>query len=992
MVPAPQSRILSFAWSLLLLLVPVRAWAVTIELLAGPIDNGQITVAAVLRADGANVGGMQNDLVFDRRAINLPSASRCRIHPAIGTARDNCDEDPAHITEPCKTLTRHVGSCGVSPSIPGCEGESATMSRFRAIVVATAVPNNNAIPDGSVLYTCDFDVVDAGRLPVTIRNGNVVVSSPFGVRLDAIGLPATAPGSAVPSSPVPTRTIRPAGAATATRTPTRMATPPITQGVRVHVGTGVIDEWGHAVVEVTLLGDGVGGVQNDILFDTNAIDLASATRCTINPAIGTTQENCDEDVADIVEPCKTLSRNLVSCGAAPFAPGCDGQPANISRFRAIIAATAVPNNVAIPSGSILYRCVFDVVDRRLLPATLSNRHIVAADPFGQYLAVDGQTGAVVDDPAIPTLPPRPPTATRIPTATHTPLPVPAGGRCSSTGDCQPGLFCNERDGFICCNELECPANRTCRNPSNPGFCTLLPTPTPTRWVNGGRCSENSPEVCSSGNCVHQTCCELPFCVNDDRCDITGFAGRCVPPLPEGALCGKNFDCLGSLQCLNLDGTGARCTLRPVTPTAMPTLAPTATPVASVSVRTVLPTPVSSVRNELQSSCLLVGGYESAHLQFVNDRVVRNLSFLGCDVFSCGVFDIMLSSNGALAFVGVADRSDRIVVVDVSRAEAIGEITFGEDTFVAGMVPSPDGRRLYVALHETGEVAIVDVASRTATTRIRVGSLAGSLALSRDGARLYVGIDSEARIAVVAPNERRVVGGFEIPNASPVSGHAWEEYFDLALTPNGRQLLITLVGYGETSGAWLLNATTGAPVHSWESGGTYAGMRISPDGQRAYHGGGIPWDEEGLLSTISLTTGRTLLELPLGGFPLELGLSRDGALLFALQECWGCDSAAIEIVDTRSNVSRGFVSVGPSRSALAVAPFPCLGRPSSDAPHGEGVGSSGGSGCAVEPVDSSMSNTAWPLALAMVLGWRMRRRRRSCRTGQTVPPSVMMNAT
>lgn len=167
---------------------------------------------------------------------------------------------------------------------------------------------------------------------------------------------------------------------------------------------------------------------------------------------------------------------------------------------------------------------------------------------------------------------------------HTPTPVLPGGRCNATADCQPGFFCNERDGFICCNELECPANQTCRDPSNPGFCTLLPTPTPTRLPDGSRCSENAPEICSSGNCVHQTCCQQPFCVNDDRCDITGFAGRCVPPLPEGSACAKNSDCEGSMQCLNLDGTGFRCRVRPVTPTAVPTEVPTATPAATVNAR------------------------------------------------------------------------------------------------------------------------------------------------------------------------------------------------------------------------------------------------------------------------------------------------------------------------------------------------------------------------------------------------------------------------
>lgn len=164
---------------------------------------------------------------------------------------------------------------------------------------------------------------------------------------------------------------------------------------------------------------------------------------------------------------------------------------------------------------------------------------------------------------------------------RTPTPIGPGGRCGETADCQPGFFCNEKDGFICCNELECPANQTCRDPSNPGFCTLLPTPTPTRLPNGSRCSANNPEVCSSGNCINSTCCEQAGCSGTDRCDVFGFEGQCVPPLPEGAPCNKNSDCEGELQCRDLDGNGLQCVVPPITPTRPPTPIPTSTPAATV---------------------------------------------------------------------------------------------------------------------------------------------------------------------------------------------------------------------------------------------------------------------------------------------------------------------------------------------------------------------------------------------------------------------------
>src|SRR5690606_7329343 len=92
-----------------------------------------------------------------------------------------CEEDP--VVGPCKTLSRNLASCGATPTPPGCEGQPANISRFRGIIAATAVPNNNETPDGSVLYTCDFTVV--GEVPAELVNSNVVASDPTGTRLES---------------------------------------------------------------------------------------------------------------------------------------------------------------------------------------------------------------------------------------------------------------------------------------------------------------------------------------------------------------------------------------------------------------------------------------------------------------------------------------------------------------------------------------------------------------------------------------------------------------------------------------------------------------------------------------------------------------------------------------------------------------------------------------------------------------------------------------
>jgi len=145
-------------------------------------ENTALVEVALFNA-GARVGGMQNDLLFDNTVMRLPAASSCRIEPAIGDRVADCEGDPELIVSPCKTLNRSLVTCGGTPQPSGCPaGSGSNISRFRAIIAATAVPNSIPIPN-TVLYACDFEVLDRSRLPQVIDNRNLVVAGPSGVLL-----------------------------------------------------------------------------------------------------------------------------------------------------------------------------------------------------------------------------------------------------------------------------------------------------------------------------------------------------------------------------------------------------------------------------------------------------------------------------------------------------------------------------------------------------------------------------------------------------------------------------------------------------------------------------------------------------------------------------------------------------------------------------------------------------------------------------------------
>lgn len=855
----PTLRRCSVLLLLCFLVAPASAVHLALDSVASDTAE-RIDVAMRLQSEGATVGGVQSDILFDHRALRLPNAQACRITPALGTGMPACNG--TNIVGPCKSLITNLVDCGATPQAPGCDGVAPSISRLRWILAATAVPNNNEIPDGSTLFTCTFEIVDAAALPALLLNQTMVGSNPFGVRLPTTagnGAVLAYPGQNIPPtwtpppspSPIststarPTSTPRPSSTPVPTRTATATFSPSATQSPRLPQGDGAtcsaanectlgycvdrtccavdsctadhscavsetrgtcaprrslndscqqhrdcaslhcqpvghlgicseppapsdelnepppflgprltnrispITEQGTVVVEFQLAAADidVGGLQVDLTYDVDVLRLPNAAACKIHPAIGDRVANCEADGPDLVEPCKTLSRNLTKCGDNPLAPGCEGQPATWHRFRGIIAATAVPNNNAIPSGPVL-TCTFEMIDPTRLPYSVVVANAVASTPYGTKLefvadgllitgfpeptelalgspckgdaqctsghcttgvcceqatcaaglrcdrshnaggctapllagaclkgsdcatahctlTADGNDGTCrtqlgSDGEDEPT-----PFSQQTPTASpqSTPVPQPAAypcvdslqctsgncvdgmccstafcppnqycniagsiGRCAprqalavgcnqdndcqsnncdlnnpmrpigvagicgslrtptpSSGNppcsadehCQPGFFCNEHEGFLCCDAKQCPLGQTCRDPRNPGFCTNLPTPTPTRVPNPAACSSSDPSICASGFCVNSTCCSTASCPTNERCDILGYAGNCAPALHEGWPCAKHLDCEGILQCRDIDGSGfLQCVVPFRSPTSIPPLAPT----------------------------------------------------------------------------------------------------------------------------------------------------------------------------------------------------------------------------------------------------------------------------------------------------------------------------------------------------------------------------------------------------------------------------------
>jgi hypothetical protein len=261
--------------------------AATIEVgTATGAPGEQVSVDVTLRTGGTLVSGTQNDISFD--SANTPLAAKLNGRP-------DCAANPA--------IDKGATVFGFLPA--GC---SAGMCKsLRALVFA--LDNVDAIPDGSILYTCKVDIaasapgatyplvisgvvlndVNTGAVRVPGSSGAVVVSA--GVLTVTPSPTATITPTETPSaSETPTRTptATPTETATVTETPTPTPTPTPCIGA-CHGG---------ATVTVT-----------DLLTMVNiALGAASVSTCDAGDA------NRDGGIT-IVEIVAAVNSALYGCGA-----------------------------------------------------------------------------------------------------------------------------------------------------------------------------------------------------------------------------------------------------------------------------------------------------------------------------------------------------------------------------------------------------------------------------------------------------------------------------------------------------------------------------------------------------------------------------------------------------------------------------------------------------------------------------------------------------
>ena len=251
-------------------------------------------------------------------------------------------------------------------------------------------------------------------------------------------------------------------------------------------------------------------------------------------------------------------------------------------------------------------------------------------------------------------------------------------------------------------------------------------------------------------------------------------------------------------------------------------------------------------------------------------------------------------NGTLTVFDTANGNDVIATIGIGVGERSLQIS--RSVAVAGSYA-------YVTNYDSGTVSVIDTATNTVATTIRIANPI-ALAASPDGLHVYVSRGSGVSVIDTATNAvtSGIVGGTAV-----------------AVSPDGQRLYTaesTVVRAIDT-------ATNTSPVtgtNSWQLAGDTRlsnpkSIAVSPTGTRVY----VLYSQH--LSVIDTTTD-TVTTVNLDGSPLGMAVSPDGSRVYVTQRF-----GPVAVIDTATNAVIDNIIVGvnvrgdspDSSSAAAVSP-------------------------------------------------------------------------
>lgn len=215
--------------------------------------------------------------------------------------------------------------------------------------------------------------------------------------------------------------------------------------------------------------------------------------------------------------------------------------------------------------------------------------------------------------------------------------------------------------------------------------------------------------------------------------------------------------------------------------------------------------------------------------------------------------------------------------------------------------SPDGRRLFVASEDSGQLVMMDADTGAVTGRWAVGGEPEGVAVSPDGSSVYVTSESDGAIAVIHPDSPAVAARIKVG----------ERPRGLAVSRDGSLLFATSEADG---GVWRID-TRQAKVTSHTKLADPSlkpmAVELSSDERSLY----VTTGRGGRLLVLDAATLQQKAALAVGARPWGAALSPDGAVLYTANG----PSNDVAVVDTAHMMVLGKIASPGKPWGVAVGP-------------------------------------------------------------------------
>ena len=261
----------------------------------------------------------------------------------------------------------------------------------------------------------------------------------------------------------------------------------------------------------------------------------------------------------------------------------------------------------------------------------------------------------------------------------------------------------------------------------------------------------------------------------------------------------------------------------------------------------------------------------------------------------------------------------LTVIDVNTAKVIATIQVGKRP--RGLVVSPDGSMLYVALSGTpiggpgvdedtlppadkdaDGIGVVSLRDLKLLRVIHGGSDPEQVAVSLDGKKLFVANEDVGEASAIDPENGQVLAMVKVGG----------EPEGVNLRPDGRVVYVTSE---EDNTVTAIDVETLKPVATIPVGPRPRSTAFLPDSSRAY----VPAENAGSITVIDAQTHRVLQTIKLPGDklvrPMGTAVSADGQHLFATTG----RGKHVVIVDTKTNQQIAAIEAGERPWGVAVSP-------------------------------------------------------------------------